>query len=120
MRRQGFNDEQQEGVLFTDLQPNDTVVVETMNSTYRFVLKDVDHRMGSLEGGRIDAPRDAVAGGVVEGDRNAEFFPDGLRPGGRAVFFIVAPRTTAGFDRILTSDIERVFVDRSHADRHAA
>jgi hypothetical protein len=109
-----------EGILFSDLRPNDAVVMETENSVYRFVITDVDRRMGSLKGGRMDVPREAIAGGIVEGENNVEFFSDGLRRGGRAVFFMLTPKASVGFDRVLTSGIERVYVDRSSSDRRAA
>ena len=64
--------------------------------------------------------REAIAGGIVEGEGNSEFWADGLRAGGRAVFFMLTPKSTTGFDRILTSEIKRICVEHRDSGRRAA
>lgn len=95
-------------VRFEELVPEDTVVLETENSTYTFRMRDNERRLGVLEGGNIAEPREAVASGaVIDGE---EFWGEGIRNGGRALFFLVTPANSIGFNRLLTSDVENIRV----------
>ena len=104
-------------VRFDELSPGDVLMLRTQNSEYRFEITDPGSRTGTLKGGRITSGREAVLGGVV--DEGSDYWGDGARSGARALFFLVGPQHTQGFNRILTSEVLSIQV-RHDQDRRAA
>jgi hypothetical protein len=104
-------------VRFDELSPGDVLTLRTQNSEYRFEITDPANRTGTLKGGRIAAAREAVLGGVV--DEESDYWGDGARSGARALFFLLGPQHTQGFNRILTSEVQSIQV-RHDEDRRAA
>ena len=82
-------------ILFTDLQQNDTLVMETGRSVYTFTVVDRSNRRGSLTGGNVPHPRDAVFSGSLLPTR--DIWESGVRLGARAAFFF-APSAGDGAD----------------------
>ena len=103
-------DKQISEITFDELHENDTVVLETAHNVYTFRLRDIEHQMGDLAGGPIDQPSSAVLGGTVEHDA---FLQDRLRVGGRALFFSSVPQDRGAFQRIVTSPIASIRLNRA-------
>ena len=106
-------DERQIGeIRFEELHENDTVVLETAHNVYSFRVRDSAHQMGELRGGKVGTANQAILGGTFEEDTVVD---DRLRVGGRALFFSSTPGDTMSFQRIITSPIESIRVERQAA-----
>ena len=99
-------------IRFDELTENDTVVLETAHNVYKFHVRDSHKQMGDLEGGRIEAPNETVLGGTMAEN---EVIDDRLRVGGRALFFSSSPGEMNAFQRIITSPIAKIRVERDRA-----
>lgn len=104
-------------IRINELNENDTVVLETANNVYRFRLRDRAHQMGTLEGGQVGDPSQAVIGGTLTGE---EFVDDRVVVGGRALFFSQMAADQSLVKRIVTSPIARISVESQYGTYRAA
>jgi len=100
-------------VLFSDLLQSDVLVMETGRSVYTFTVVDRANRRGSLTGGNVPHPRDAVFSGSLLPTR--DIWEAGVRLGARAAFFLTVPTDVSGFSQVITSPLVRISVRRAGA-----
>ena len=106
-------DEKQIGeIRFEELHENDTVVLETAHNVYSFRVRDTHSQMGELRGGKVGTANQAVLGGTMEEDAVVD---DRLKVGGRALFFSSTPGDLSSFQRIITSPIAKLRIERPRA-----
>jgi hypothetical protein len=110
MMRTGERTKAIKQVSLADVKERDSVLIGTLNHTYRFSMIDAGERKGTLTGGRLgDGLYPAIAFGSIGGDDQSghrDFA--GLRTAARAVFCIHSPQH--GLERFTTS----VIIDLAH------
>ncbi len=86
----GSSFEDRTTLYFREAEPGDTLIIETLNSTYRFTLIDPANGRGLLTGGAIgDQIRVAILTGSLEDScRSLAVDSDRLRAGARALFYL--------------------------------
>jgi hypothetical protein len=107
-----MNENQIGEIRFEELHENDTLVVETAHNVYSFRVRDTRHQMGELRGGKVGTANQAVLGGTMEDDSVVD---DRLKVGGRALFFSSTPGDVSSFQRIITSPIAKIRIERPRA-----
>ena len=97
-----------EKLSFDGLNDGETLVIETRNSTYRFLVIDAISGQGILMGGAFDdSPVSGLLIGVSIEDRNGfRLDTTCLKIGGRAIFHL---DTEIGIERLITSRITNLF-----------
>ncbi len=107
-------------ITVKDLKPDESVLIRTKNSEYRFRVINPDERRGLLTGGSLgNAKREAVLIGTLpDGNYIDAAEANTLKTGTRALFFLGANR---GVERLITSAITEIAtVQGSSGERRAA
>lgn len=106
------------GIKLSEIHSSDQLLIKTANSEYRFRVTDAEQRRGQLSGGTLgDSEREAVLAGAISGTGALGHIDLGLKPGGRAVFYLTATR---GIERLITSVITRVAHDHAQGNERRA
>ena len=103
-----LNGEQTDKLAFSSIDTGDTLIIETRNSTYRFLVIDAISGQGIVSGGSsLDCASGALLIGVSVEDRNGyRLDTTCLKIDGRAIFHI---DTDNGIERLITSRITNLF-----------
>lgn len=106
-------------IKFSEIHPQDQLLIRTANSEYRFCVTNAEQRRGRLTGGSLgDSEREAVLAGAATNTGGLGKIDQTLQPGGRAVFYLSAQR---GVERLITSVIRQVALNHTHdSGRQAA
>lgn len=104
----GVVDEVRDIVSFAELAAGDQLVIETVRSTYTFLMSDPAQRLGALGGGCLRESQAAYAVGAVSGEH--AFWKGGVRVGDRAVFLSPIQQTHDTSARLVTSQVVRIRV----------
>ncbi|HSB08352.1 MAG TPA: hypothetical protein VLM38_02490 [Blastocatellia bacterium] len=96
-------------ITFDEIERNDKVLINTLNSRYEFAVSDPETRRGMLSGGAVgEEPREAT---LIESITSAtdgasrDFW--GLQTGARALFYL---RSDRGVERVTTSGISSITI----------
>lgn len=100
--------EQTDKLAFSSIDVGDALIIETRNSTYRFLVIDAVSGQGILTGGMsVGNAGCALLIGVSVEDKNGfRLDTTCLKVGGRAIFHL---DTDNGIDRLITSGITSLF-----------
>lgn len=94
-------------IEFEDIKVSEELIIETQNSSYRFLVTDASQRQGYLSGGSLGkALRRAILMGTIskEGDTFTTD-PWGLKTDARAFFYL---ETESGMKHLVTSIITQL------------
>lgn len=102
-------------ITFRELYPTDSILIETQNSAYTFLVLDPVSGQGILSGGVLGEASDAAVllGATVEGNI-WKLDPTCLRVDAGALFLL---NSRDGLKRLATSKITRIFCAKGYREQ---
>ena len=98
-------------LAFEELNAADTILIETQNNTYRFLILDLISGRGILSGGAVGKSSYAamLIGSLIQEGSSFRLDSSCLKTGARANFYL---ENEDGADRLVTSIITGLFLVR--------